>query len=547
MNKGYRIFSIILSILTVVAAGFFLFQIINLNVLPMPLLLSVIAIIVLVVLIMLLLLLFITKRAFSRIVVSVLTVLVCGIIAYGGYSIYKTGSMLSNITTPEGKVANTISVIALKDSNIDELQNLRDKKVGVLNTLDRVGTDKCLEEIADDNIAITQTGFDGLSAEVAALYDHSVDAIILNESRRGSVVDLDQYSDFDNNTKVIYQTVYYTDSVKSTTKKVTDITEQPFTVLISGSDSRNGFAEVGRSDVNMIATVNPKTHTVLLTSIPRDYYVTTECDEGYGCAQGQLDKLTHTGLHGVDTTKRTIENLLGIEINYTLRVNFNSVVNLVNALGGIDVYVPEGYAVPSFWTNRSYGVTEGNNHLDGEGALAFARERYAYAEGDNQRVKNQQTVLMAIAKKALSPAIITNYSSLMDALSGALETDLSNEEIQKLIQNQINNGGDWNFITTALTGTGSTEFCAELGDNAYVTIPNEESVQAARIQIQEVLEGKEVTEGIMEDQAVTEEPQQEVPVTEDQTYAEETTPQEDVYFEDQTYYDPNAVDSGYGY
>lgn len=550
MNKGYRIFSIILTILTAVVTGYFIYQIIKLNVLPIQLLIPIVAAIILIVLILALLVLVIAKRTFARTLTSIMMVLICAIIGFGGFNIYKTSSMLSSITTPEGKVANTISVVTLKDSSIENLKELRDKKVGVLNTLDRVGTDKCLEAIANENITITQTGFDSLNAEVAALYDHSVDAIILNEARRGSVAENEQYINFDEDTKVIYETTYYTDVAQSSAKKVNDITQQPFTVLISGSDSRNGFAEAGRSDVNMVATVNPQTHTVLLTSVPRDYYVTTECDEGYGCAQGQLDKLTHTGLHGVETTKKTIENLLGIEINYTLRVNFNSVVNLVNALGGIDVEVPEGYAVESFWTNPDYGVHEGLNHLDGEGALAFARERYAYTEGDFQRVKNQQTVLMAVANKALSPAVIVNYSRLMDALGGALETDLSDEEIQALIHNQIDNGGNWTFITTTLDGTGSTEFCAELGDKAYVTIPNEESVQFARTQIQEVLEGQQVTQEAPEttEEPTVEQPQEETPVVEDQTYVEDTTGQEDVYYqEDQTYYDPYATDPGYGY
>lgn len=550
MNKGYRIFSIILTILTAVVTGYFIYQIIKLNVLPIQLLIPIVAAIILIVLILALLVLVMAKRTFARTLTSIMMVLICAIIGFGGFNIYKTSSMLSSITTPEGKVANTISVVTLKDSSIENLKELRDKKVGVLNTLDRVGTDKCLEAIANENITITQTGFDSLNAEVAALYDHSVDAIILNEARRGSVAENEQYINFDEDTKVIYETTYYTDMAQSSAKKVNDITQQPFTVLISGSDSRNGFAEAGRSDVNMVATVNPQTHTVLLTSVPRDYYVTTECDEGYGCAQGQLDKLTHTGLHGVETTKKTIENLLGIEINYTLRVNFNSVVNLVNALGGIDVEVPEGYAVESFWTNPDYGVHEGLNHLDGEGALAFARERYAYTEGDFQRVKNQQTVLMAVANKALSPAVIVNYSRLMDALGGALETDLSDEEIQALIHNQIDNGGNWTFITTTLDGTGSTEFCAELGDKAYVTIPNGESVQFARTQIQEVLEGQQVTQEAPEttEEPTVEQPQEETPVVEDQTYVEDTTGQEDVYYqEDQTYYDPYATDPGYGY
>lgn len=538
MNKGYRIFSIVLTVLIALVTAFFVYQIAKLNVLPMQLLIPIVAAIVLIVAIMVILL-FISKNVITRTATSIITVLICAIVAFGAFNIYKTSSMLTNITTPEGKVLNTISVVTLKDSDVKDLRGLQNKKIGVLNTLDRVGTDKCLEDFANQNVTITQVGFDGLDAEVAALYDHSVDAIILNETRRGSVADNEQYMNFDEDTKVVYEIKYYTDVLKDSSKKVDNITTEPFTVLISGSDSRNGFAEVGRSDVNMVATVNPVTHTVLLTSIPRDYYVTTTCDEGYGCAQGQLDKLTHSGLHGVETTKKTIENLLGIEINYTLRVNFNSVVNLVNALGGIDVYVPEGYAVDQFYTNPDYGVHVGDNHLDGEGALAFARERYAYTEGDFQRVKNQQTVLMAIAKKVISPSMIANYSRFMDALGGALETDLSDQEIQQLAQNQIDNGGDWNFITTTLDGTGATEFCAELGNTAYVMIPNEESVQNARNQIQEVLSGQPVTETQPQAEPAQETPVEETPVVEDQNQEMIQTPQEDLYYQEDTYYDPN--------
>ena len=180
-----------------------------------------------------------------------------------------------------------------------------------------------------------------------------------------------------------------------------------------------------------------------------------------------------------------------------------------------------------------------DNHLDGEGALAFARERYAYTEGDFQRVKNQQTVLMAIAKKVISPSMIANYSRFMDALGGALETDLSDQEIQQLAQNQIDNGGDWNFITTTLDGTGATEFCAELGNTAYVMIPNEESVQNARNQIQEVLSGQPVTETQPQAEPAQETPVEETPVVEDQNQEMIQTPQEDLYYQEDTYYDPN--------
>ena len=175
-------------------------------------------------------------------------------------------------------------------------------------------------------------------------------------------------------------------------------------------------------------------------------------------------------------------------------MNFTSVVGLVDALGGIDVNVAPGYAVDSFWTNPSYGVTEGVNHLNGEAALAYSRERYAYSEGDRQRVKNQQEVLMAIVKKAISPSMLVNYTSFMQALSGSFETNMSQNEISALIKNQLDKNPSWTFIQYSLDGTGSTEMCAELGDAAYVMIPDENTVTLAKEKIDAVINGSSAQE-----------------------------------------------------
>lgn len=193
------------------------------------------------------------------------------------------------------------------------------------------------------------------------------------------------------------------------------------------------LTENGRSDVIMVATVNPKTHTILLTSVPRDFYVTTACDAGDGCMQGALDKITHTGMHGTNTTKRTVEQLLGIEINYTFKVGFDTVTDLVDAVGGVDVTVAPGYALDRLTTDSSFGVHEGVNHLSGQQALAYARERYSYTEGDRQRTKNQQQVLMGIIDKITSPAIVTNYASIMDSMANTFSTTMSNDEITDLL------------------------------------------------------------------------------------------------------------------
>ena len=490
VNKGYRIFSIILTILLVLISFFTVFEIYSLNVLTPMLTVMVIVIFILIDAILALLLIFSAKRIVSKILFSILTIIVTVVFALGGFYMYQANSLLDDVTTVEGDIKNTVSLIVLDSSRYDELEDIDGEKVGVLKSIDAYGTEQSLDDIDAQGVNINTEEFDSIQAEVKALYDGDVEAIVLNETYRDSVSDLEDYADFNSETRVLYETVYYTDRVENTAKSVDDITTHPFNILISGSDSRGGLAEVARSDVNMIVTVNPETGVILLTSIPRDYYVNTECDPAYGCQVGALDKLTHTGIHGVETTQATIENLLDIEINYTFRVNFTSVVGLVDALGGIDVNVAPGYAVDSFWTNPSYGVTEGVNHLNGEAALAYSRERYAYQEGDRQRVKNQQQVLMAIINKAISPSMLINYTSFMQALSGSFETNMSQNEISELIQNQLQNNPSWTFEQYSLDGTGSTEMCAELGNAAYVMIPDENTVSLAKEKIDAVINGE---------------------------------------------------------
>ena len=494
VNKGYRIFSIILTILLVLISFFTVFEIYSLNVLTPMLTVMVIVIFILIDAILALLLIFSAKRIVSKILFSILTIIVTVVFALGGFYMYQANSLLDDVTTVEGDIKNTVSLIVLDSSRYDELEDIDGEKVGVLKSIDAYGTEQSLDDIDTQGVNINTEEFDSIQAEVKALYNGDVEAIVLNETYRDSVTDLEDYSDFNSKTRVLYETVYYTDRVENEAKSVEDITSHAFNILISGSDSRGGLAEVARSDVNMIVTVNPETGVILLTSIPRDYYVTTECDPAYGCQVGALDKLTHTGIHGVETTQATIENLLDIEINYTFRVNFTSVVGLVDALGGIDVNVAPGYAVDSFWTNPSYGVTEGVNHLNGEAALAYSRERYAYSEGDRQRVKNQQEVLMAIVKKAISPSMLVNYTSFMQALSGSFETNMSQNEISALIKNQLDKNPSWTFIQYSLDGTGSTEMCAELGDAAYVMIPDENTVTLAKEKIDAVINGSSAQE-----------------------------------------------------
>ena len=488
-NKVLRGIGIVLSILLVVASFYLLYQLIKINVLPTKLLFLITIIFVLLDAILALLLCYYTRAIVSKIICVVITLVLIFGSCMGGYYISKTGSLLTNITNVTKHAKNTVSVVVKQSSDIKNKSQLNGLSVGTLRTIGTQGSSKALKELSKDGIVMNQSEYDSLSAMLESFYNGEVDSIIINESSRSQILDMESYADFDNNTRVVYQTSY---KVENTDKAnaVSDITSKPFNVLISGSDTRGGFDENGRSDVIMVATINPKTSTILLTSVPRDFYVTTACDAADGCMQGALDKITHTGIHGTNTTKRTVEQLLGIEINYTFKVGFDAVTELVDAVGGVDVTVAPGYAVNNFNALFGFSVHEGVNHLNGEQALAFARERYAYTEGDRQRTKNQQLVLMGIVDKITSPSIVQNYSSIMDAMSNTFSTTMSSSEISALIKYQINNNPKWKMEQYMVDGTGDTLMCAELGDAASVMVPDQSTVKMAKDKINAVLAGK---------------------------------------------------------
>ena len=479
----------IISLIMVVAAIIVPIQVYLLNILP-----TVYLVLISIILISIALLLFIIRnfkaKGFGRFLCSVLCFVLCVGFVFGNVYIYKTSQMMKEITNLTTKTANTISVMVLKNSSLESEQDLEGKRVGIMPGLDPEGCQYALDDL--EGISFEKVEYDDVFTCADDLYDGKLDAMILNESYFGILHDEERFTLFTTETKQIHQSVYYTDrqNVMDVTDDRVDVDAQPFTVLICGNDSYGTLDETSRCDVNMLVTINPQTGTILMTSIPRDYYVTLAGDEEY-VAVGSKDKLTHTGLSGIQTTEATLEEMLNININYTARVNFSSLVNLVDALGGIDVEVGKGLAVDTFYANNTLeGVHEGTNHLDGERALAFARERHAYIDGDNQRVINQQIVLKAIINKMTSPSMIVRYGDFVDAIGGAFETDMPSEDIQDFIRFEISHFPKWKFESYSLYGYGSTEYCAQLGGSAYVTIPEPISVECASQKINAVENGK---------------------------------------------------------
>ena len=261
------------------------------------------------------------------------------------------------------------------------------------------------------------------------------------------------------------------------------VTEEPFNVYISGIDVYGEITQESRSDVNLIATINPKTHKILLTTTPRDYYVTIP-----GVSGEQKDKLTHAGIYGIDTSIATLENLYETEIPFYVRVNFTSVEEIVDVMGGVDVE-----SELAFTTGEESGaiveVKEGKNHFTGKEALAFVRERKALAEGDNQRGKNQQALLTGLIKKAVSPMIIFRANGMINSVIGNAETNMSEAQIKSLIRMQIGDMKGWEIESVAATGDGSgKKNCYSYsGGPLYVTVPDMSSVEEIKTKMQEVM------------------------------------------------------------
>lgn len=443
--------------------------------------------VILLILCLLMYLLQYSKRVnkFNRVLGKIIIVVLIIAIGAGNYYVYKGSQTLSEISGVTIKT-DAISVIVMADKDVEkeDFDTMKQFTYGILSNIDAENTDKAVTELNEKMETTIQTQSYASPFELAeALYSGNVDAVLLNEAYRGIFQDNEdnkKFVNFDTDTKVIYQ-VEIESEIDDISKNV-DVTKTPFSVFISGIDTYGPVSTLSRSDVNMLATVNPQTHQILLTSIPRDYYVPQTCQGG------QMDKLTHAGIFGVECSVSSMENLFGIDINYYVRVNFSSLIDIVNALGGVTVDNPLAF------NTYLYSFPAGPITLNGDEALAFSRERYSLAGGDRDRGKNQMRVITGIINKAISPSIITNYTGVMNAISGSFQTNMESDEITKFIQKQLETMSGWTIVQNSVDGSGGTDWTPANGFNAYVMYPDQASVDRAKTWINQVMNGQEIVQ-----------------------------------------------------
>lgn len=405
---------------------------------------------------------------YTGMIISLLMTIILAAVSMG---MMKTDDVLKKVGGATYKTDNMV-VVVKKDDSAKSIEDAEDYRFGYQTAVDKKNTDKMIKDIEKKVGKDVKTEqYESLADEANALLDGKIDAAVFNEGYM-SMID-ESIDGFSDQIRVLYQ---YGIKTEIKQEKTADI-QEPFNVFISGIDVSGPITTNSRSDVNIIMTVNPNTKQILLTTTPRDYYVTIPNVSG-----DARDKLTHAGIYGVDASMATLENLYGIDISYYARVNFTSLETIVDALGGVDVNSEVEFA------RGGYSYHKGVNHMNGAEALFFSRERYSFNEGDNQRGKNQEAVLTAIIQKATSPAIIKSANAILESVASCVETNMTQEEMSKFINMQLSDGASWNIESQAATGRGDTQSCYSSGSQLlYVMWPDESSVINVSKKINELM------------------------------------------------------------
>lgn len=469
--KKRNLIGCICGVLLIVITAVFLFTLNKINAIPDNYF-KIILIGVSIVTVITSIILFLNVNSILFKVLKILSYIVTVILIFG-YSfgmIYlnKTLHFIGNIESIKKEVTSYY-VVVLKDSKYEEISDLYGKTM-----LYYINTDEdVLSKLKLELIYSTTKNIEQLKDK---LYTKKVESILISDLIKEDLED--KYEDFSSKTRIL-QTIDITKEVEDITKKVS-IKNTAFNVLISGMDSYGNINKTTRNDVNMVVTINQNTNKMLLTSIPRDYYVQLHGKKGY------KDKLTHAGIYGINTAVQTIEDLFNIDINYYVKVNFTTVVDLVDKIGPIEIYSDKNLNLDGC----KYVV--GNNAVNGKCALRFARERHSYLEGDNHRVKNQQEVIKGIFNKLKSsPNILADYNSVLEVMNGKFATNIEMSELTSFIKYEVEDIGKYEIISAQVDGTGSMEYTYSYPhQKLYVMFPNEQSVSNAKEGIEKILNGE---------------------------------------------------------
>lgn len=427
----------------------------------------------------------------------VLAVVMCVVYGVGTSYVFKGVNTAKNITTVRTETA-AVGIYVRADDSIEFETAAAGYTFGILAEQDRENTDEAIAQINQEfNVTLKTKTYDGLPQLIDGLFSGDVDAILVNSAYIGLLEEMEGYEDAGSKIREVKMThvereVEVTEPAPGTTEIPDDRlvgTKEPedgqngmtFTVFISGIDTRGALTQKSRSDVNILASVNTATKQVVLISTPRDYYVPLSI------SNGARDKLTHAGIYGVNVCMDTLSMLYNVNVDYYFRVNFGGFIDIIDALGGVNVYSEKSFST------QNYSFSEGENYMSGDKALEFVRERKSFASGDRQRGRNQLALMQGVISKAMSPELLMNYNSVLSALEGSFETSIPYDTVSTLVREQLDQGGGWNVVSYSVDGTGDSQIPYSMSQRAYVMVPNMDTVETAKSLIAQVYAGETVT------------------------------------------------------
>ena len=450
-----------------------------------------------------------------RVIAWILAVVMAGGSLYSTRVADQLDQTLETVTE-DVNVSSVVAVYVLADDPAEEIEDAEGYTFGTAQNYDTANTRTAVQDLKEQLGSVKTEPFQTVLDMVDGLYRKEIGAMILNEAYASILEDLDDYDTFGEDTRILYEIDIdeadaseilkdvmneeeqseETDGTSTAVEVGTyntsienfqpvNVTEQPFAVYLSGSDTRSRMLATSRSDVNILVVVNPKSKQILMINTPRDYYVPNPA------GGGAMDKLTHCGIYGIGCSAGALSNLYSVPVNYYAQINFTGFETLIDAVGGVTVYSDYGF------TSKigHYTFSQGENHLNGSQALGFVRERYSFASGDRQRGKNQMLVLSAVIKKLTAGTIITHHAQILSSLQGMFITNLSSDDLSALVKMQLSDGADWNVKTFSVTGGDGSNYTYSMPRfRAYVMYQDKGLVSRASGLAQRVINGETLTD-----------------------------------------------------
>lgn len=474
--KKLNIYLFIISLVMVLMIILNTYLIIKYDVLPLKYLIIYLLLVVIIPFLIIFLIIKKKKGYALKVFLSIIEIIYIVILGFAFYYLNHTFNFLDDFTSNNTYQIKNFYVVTLKSSEFKDIKDLDTESVGYVVQLNSsiLDANKKLDEVID----LEFKEYKDYSILFEDLMNEKIQGVVIPDSHFDSLTESDE--ELESKVKIIYK--FALKEKLESFKKDVNILKETFNIYISGIDSYGDVNSLTRSDVNILVSINPKTHQILMINIPRDYYVTLH-------EIGQKDKLTHAGIYGTEMSVKSIEDLLDIEINYYFKVNYGALVKLVDALGGVDVY--SKYSFTSVGTDKNYYYKKGLNHVNGEKALYFVRTREAFQDGDRVRGENQQAMIQAIIKKACSAAILTKYSDILESLKGTFATNISTDKITDLIKMQLDKMPSWNITSMSLNGSDGSEYTYSYPyQKLYVMIPKEETILNVKDALKSVKNGK---------------------------------------------------------